>query len=85
VIGLDFDLIKLATARKDLTLSTLVNIADAAVAEGLGTPEELQRAIAELEAFTEEEDSIIGCPRIFQVWGRTRAQCGHLNTREGPP
>jgi hypothetical protein len=57
---------------KGLTLSTLVNIADAAVVEGLATEEELQQTIAGLTALTEDDRSIVACPRIFQVRGHKR-------------
>lgn len=57
-------------AEKALSLSTLVNIRHAVVAEELATPVELQETIAGLEAFTNDPQSIIGLPRIFQVWGR---------------
>jgi 2-polyprenyl-3-methyl-5-hydroxy-6-metoxy-1,4-benzoquinol methylase len=52
-----------------LSLSTLVNIADAVLSEGLAEPEELEHAIAELDAFTKDPTTIIGLPRVFQAWG----------------
>jgi 2-polyprenyl-3-methyl-5-hydroxy-6-metoxy-1,4-benzoquinol methylase len=55
---------------KDLTLSTLVNIADAVMTEALATPQHLGEIIAELTEYTEDPRSIVACPRIFQVWGR---------------
>jgi SAM-dependent methyltransferase len=57
-------------AAKGLTLSTMVNIADGAVAEGLAMSAEVETLIAALTAYTEDARSIVGCPRIFQVWGR---------------
>jgi 2-polyprenyl-3-methyl-5-hydroxy-6-metoxy-1,4-benzoquinol methylase len=62
-------------AEKGLSLSTLVNIADAVLAEGLATREELDTAIASLTDLTEDPGSVVGLPRIFQVWGRKPA--GH--------
>jgi 2-polyprenyl-3-methyl-5-hydroxy-6-metoxy-1,4-benzoquinol methylase len=59
---------------KDLTLSTLRNIADAVLAEGLASADELQETIAALADYTEDPRSILGCPRIFQVWGRKPAR-----------
>jgi SAM-dependent methyltransferase len=55
---------------KGLSLSTLVNIGDAVVAEGLASAEELESTIAALTAFTDDPRSLVGVPRIFQVWGR---------------
>ena len=55
---------------KALSLSTLVNIRDAVLAEGLATAAELEEAVTQLDAFTADPRSIIGYPRIFQVWGR---------------
>jgi hypothetical protein len=60
-------------AEKGLSLSTMVNIADAVIAAGLATPEEVRKTIAALTAFTEDPGSIVACPRIFQVWGQKRA------------
>jgi SAM-dependent methyltransferase len=55
---------------KGLTLSTLVNIADAVVAEGLATASQVEETVIQLNSFTADPRSIIGFPRIFQVWGR---------------
>jgi len=54
---------------KELSLSTLVNISDAVLCEGLAEPAELERAIAELEAFTQDPTTVLGLPRVFQAWG----------------
>ena len=59
-----------SAAEKALSLSTMINIADAVVAEGLASEEEVRETIAELSAFTEDPRSIVACPRIFQVRGR---------------
>jgi ubiquinone/menaquinone biosynthesis C-methylase UbiE len=58
------------SAEKELSLSTMVNIADAVAADGLADREELAEIIREFTAFTEDLRSVIACPRIFQVWGR---------------
>jgi SAM-dependent methyltransferase len=58
---------------KDLSLSTLVNIAPAVIEEGLATAAELDASVAELDAFTKRPDTAIALPRIFQVWGRRAA------------
>jgi Methyltransferase domain len=57
---------------KSISLSTMVNIADAVLAEGLASAAEVAETIAGLTAFTEDPESIIGCPRVFQVRGRKR-------------
>jgi SAM-dependent methyltransferase len=55
---------------KELSLSTLVNISDAVVAERLASRDEREITIAALARFTEDPRSLIGLPRIVQVWGR---------------
>jgi cyclopropane fatty-acyl-phospholipid synthase-like methyltransferase len=55
---------------KEISLSTMVNIAEAVLAEGLASEAEVRETIARLTAFTEDAGSIIACPRIFQVRGR---------------
>jgi SAM-dependent methyltransferase len=55
---------------KAMSLSTLENIADAVVAEGLATAADLEETIRQLASFTDDPHSIIACPRVFQVWGR---------------
>jgi predicted O-methyltransferase YrrM len=55
---------------KELSLSTMVNIADAVIAEGLAGAEEVRETIAGLTAVTADPGSIVACPRIFQVRGR---------------
>jgi SAM-dependent methyltransferase len=57
---------------KGISLSTMVNIADAVLVEGLASAAEVRETIAELTVLTEDERSIVGCPRIFQVCGRKR-------------
>jgi len=54
---------------KELSLSTLVNIADAVLSEGLAEAAELEQAIAELERFTMDPTTVLGLPRVFQAWG----------------
>ncbi|HYC31990.1 MAG TPA: methyltransferase domain-containing protein [Gemmatimonadales bacterium] len=61
-------------AEKELHLSTMVNIADNVALEGLATREELDDIIAELTAFTADPRTVLGCPRIFQTWGRKRGR-----------
>lgn len=58
---------------KAMALVTLQNIVSSVLSEGLATGSELQADIATLEAFTNDPGSLIGLPRVFQVWGRTGA------------
>jgi SAM-dependent methyltransferase len=55
---------------KSLHLSTLLNIADAVVAERLAGRAELDRAAAELAAFTADPNTLLTLPRVFQACGR---------------
>jgi len=55
---------------KALSLSTLTNIADAVIAEGLANADEVAELIAELTRYTANPRAIVSVPRIFQVWGR---------------
>jgi len=54
---------------KGISLSTMVNIADAVLAEGLASAAEVKETIAELTVLTEDERSIVGCPRISSCGG----------------
>jgi hypothetical protein len=53
---------------KMLSLVTLRRIAPAIERTGLATAEEVRALIDELDAFTGRSDTLIGLPRIFQVW-----------------
>ena len=55
---------------KEISWTTLVNIADAVLSEGLADRAELEQAIAELEQFTSDPTTVVGGPRVFQAWGR---------------
>jgi SAM-dependent methyltransferase len=55
---------------KAMALITLQNIVSSVLSESLATESELQTDIANLEAFTNDPSSLIGLPRVFQVWGR---------------
>lgn len=59
-------------AEKEMQLSTMINIADAVLAEGLATEAEVRETIAGMAALTEDPGSTIGCPRIFQVRAHRR-------------
>lgn len=53
---------------KRLPLLTLEATADSIVDAGLASPAQVQSAIASLRAFTDDPTTIVGSPRIFQVW-----------------
>ena len=59
-----------------LSLSTLINIADAVIGEGLATADELAAVVAELTRYTADPRVIVGGPRIFQIWGRAPTAAG---------
>lgn len=61
VIGTDADLKKLA-------VSTLDASADAITGAGLATPDEVAAAMADLSAFAASPETVVGDPRMFQVW-----------------
>jgi ubiquinone/menaquinone biosynthesis C-methylase UbiE len=62
--------------RKALMLGTLEATADAAVAAGLATPDEVESARASLAAFTDDPRTLIGNPPTFQVWARRPRSAG---------
>jgi len=55
---------------KHLASITLEGIADAVVAEGLATRDEIAATVAALDAFAERPDTLVSLPRIVQTWGR---------------
>jgi len=54
---------------KLITPLTMENIADAVIAEGLATAEEIDRIVAELYAFANMPGTLGSTPRIFEAWG----------------
>lgn len=38
------------------------------VEEGLASVDEVSAAVADLAAFTADEGTVVGDPRVFQVW-----------------
>jgi 2-polyprenyl-3-methyl-5-hydroxy-6-metoxy-1,4-benzoquinol methylase len=56
-------------AGKRIHQITLENISEAIIAGGLATPPEIRAIAAELDVLTQNPHSLIGFPRIFQVWG----------------
>ena len=61
------------SAEKELSLSTMVNIADSVVLEEVASREECERVIEELTEYTRDPHTVVACPRVFQVWGRKAA------------
>jgi hypothetical protein len=49
---------------------TLENIRPALIAAGLATDAELAGLVGELDEFVERPDTVVGFPRVFQVWAR---------------
>ncbi len=58
---------------KRLICVTLERIVTSVLEDGLATPAELERTIAELETFARDPATILGGPRVFQAWGKTTA------------
>jgi hypothetical protein len=55
---------------KSLVPITMDAISGSVVQAGLATEQEVAATVAELEAFAERDDTILGVPRIVQAWGR---------------
>jgi SAM-dependent methyltransferase len=55
---------------KSIAPITLEAVADAVLAAGLTTSEELDQTVDELYAFAEEDGTLLSLPRIVQAWGR---------------
>jgi hypothetical protein len=59
---------------KLLSCVTLENIAEAVLEDGLTTEVKLSETIKEFYAFARNPHTVLGGPRIFQVWGRNRGE-----------
>jgi hypothetical protein len=57
---------------KLLICVTLENITEAVLADGLATEAELRETIQELYEFAQDPHTIMGGPRVFQAWGRSK-------------
>jgi ubiquinone/menaquinone biosynthesis C-methylase UbiE len=55
---------------KTISLATLEATADAILDEGLASEDELQAALSALAAFVADPATLIGDPRVFQIWRR---------------
>ena len=51
---------------------TMENIADAAIAEGLTTAEEVAEIVDSLYEYAQDPETFSGLPRVVQAWGRRR-------------
>ena len=49
------------------------NFADAAIAEGLTTAEEVAEIVDSLYEYAQNPDTFSGLPRVIQAWGRRPA------------
>jgi ubiquinone/menaquinone biosynthesis C-methylase UbiE len=65
-----------SSAEKELSLSTMVNIADSVVLEEVASREECDRVIEELTEYTRDPHTVVACPRVFQVWGKKTLERG---------
>jgi SAM-dependent methyltransferase len=55
---------------KRLASVTMEHIRESVVAAGLADDKEVDAIVAELDAFSADETTIVSLPRIFQVWGK---------------
>ena len=55
---------------KLLTCVTLETIGETLLADGLIDEDELRETVEELSAFARDPHTVLGGPRVFQVWGR---------------
>lgn len=60
----------IADEGKMLALSTFDASADAILAEGVASDSEMKAALASLAQFSGEAGTLIGGPRVFQLWAR---------------
>jgi ubiquinone/menaquinone biosynthesis C-methylase UbiE len=58
---------------KQIALLTFINIAHSLLDEKLVSEPELQSALDDLSRFTDDPRTLIGLPRVFQLWARRRA------------
>ena len=54
---------------KRILLATMEGIADAALAAGMATVEELGQTVEGLRAFTDDPTTFLSMPRVVQAWG----------------
>ena len=61
---------------KTLALTTLEATAGAIIAEQIASADEVSSALASLTAFTDDPGTLVGDPRVFQLWSRRLAGDG---------
>ena len=61
---------------KTLALTTLEATAGAIIAEQIASADEVSSALASLTAFTDDPSTLVGDPRVFQLWSRRLAGDG---------
>ena len=70
--GIGFDVIQPvfnSGAGKRMAYVTMEKIQDTLIKHGMATGDTIKKILDELEAFTNDEQTIISLPRIFRVWG----------------
>jgi ubiquinone/menaquinone biosynthesis C-methylase UbiE len=65
---------------KTMAHSTLVATAEAIIAEHLATEAEVDAAVEDLARFTTDPTTLIGEPRIFQVWAQLMSSSGRSSS-----
>jgi hypothetical protein len=68
---------------KRLICVTLERIGASVIEDGLATRSGPEQILSELEAFARDRGSLMGSPRVFQVWGQEHG--GRLTARCGQP
>ena len=61
---------------KDLICVTLETISARVIEGALATPSELRKTIDELSVFARDPQTVLGGPRVFQVWGKNASSDG---------
>jgi hypothetical protein len=55
---------------KRINAITMENIADAVLADGLATRDEIDGIVREMYEFAADPNTLAGTPRVVQAWGR---------------
>ncbi len=64
---------------KNMAWLTLRATKNAIVAQGIASPDQVDRALDDLWQFTQDPRSLIGAPRVFQIWSRRRPGSEHVD------
>ena len=65
--------VNVAGAGKWMAHSTLAATAESIVADGVASRDAVTQALADLAEFSSDPNTVVGEPRIFQVWARVGA------------